>query len=205
MQLTRSQRLLVIAFAISLLLHLIFAFIVHPWRGRQENEVEVVSIVHRPVVMTRLQTPPPRAKVKPHPAPSVRPAPVRRNGPQPQSGNGAGAAATSEPLQQPSLAPTVAANACEKTDVGAAVTLNPPQPEIPNDARAAGTSGIAEVNVRLDAAGTVTGASVSQSTGNSSLDLVAVGMARDARYAPALHACKPIASAYTFRVRFFAW
>jgi hypothetical protein len=46
---------------------------------------------------------------------------------------------------------------------------------------------------------------VSQSTGNTSLDLVAVSMARDARYSPALHDCKPIAAAYDFSVKFVAW
>ena len=59
--------------------------------------------------------------------------------------------------------------------------------------------------MQLDANGQVTGASVTQSTGNSSLDLVAVAMARDARYTPALHECKPVASAYTFSVKFVAW
>jgi TonB family protein len=206
--LTRPQRLLVFAFAISLLLHLIFALIAHPWRNRQENEVEVVSIVHRPIVMTRLQTPPPHPKVTPapHPRPSTRPAPIQSQAaPGPGPGNGTAVAPASTPLVQPSPAATIAANPCERSDLGAAVTENPPQPDIPNDARAAGTTGVATINVRLDAAGAVTAAAVSQSTGNSSLDLVALAMARDARYSPALHACKPVASAYTFSVRFFAW
>jgi len=207
-QLTRPQRLLVFAFALSLLLHLIFALIVHPWHSRQENEVEVVSIVHRPVVMTRLQTPPPRANVTPapHPRPSTRPAPKQSQAAQgPGAGNGEAASPASTPALQPSPAATPAANACERSDLGAAVTQTPAQPDIPNDTRAAGTSGVATINVQLDAAGTVTGAAVSQSTVNSSLDLVALAMARDARYTPALHACKPVASAYTFRVRFYAW
>jgi TonB family protein len=208
LNLTRSQRLLVFAFAISLLLHLIFALIVHPWRSRQGNEVEVVSIQHRPVVMTRLQTPPPRPKATPapHPLPSVRPAPRQSRGAQsPGGANGAGTSATSAPAEQPSPAATAAANACEKSDLGAAVAQNPQQPEIPNATRAAGTSGVTAVNVQLDAQGTVTATAVAESSGNSSLDLVALGMARDARYTPALHACKPVASAYTFRVRFYAW
>ena len=206
MTLTRSQRLLVLAFAISLILHLVFALIAHPWRNRQENDVEVVSIQHRPVVMTRLQTPPPRPKATPvpHPQPSARPAPVKPHGAQSQ-GTGGGAVATAAPAEQPSPAATLAANACEKGDLGAAVTENPSQPDIPNGARAQGTSGVATIDVRLDAQGAVTAAAVTQSTGNSSLDVVALGMARDARYSPALHACKPVASAYAFRVRFYAW
>lgn len=200
----RASRLLLLAFAISLLVHLIFAVIVHPWRGRQQNDVEVVSIQRRPVAMTRMQTPPPppKATPKPHPSPVVRPAPAKPHGETP-TGNGAGTQTAAPAVPTPQA--TVAANACEKSDLSAAVVENAPQPEIPNDVRADGTSGVAEIDVRIDVHGGVTGASVSQSTGNSSLDLVAVAMARNARYAPALHACKPIASAYAYRVRFFAW
>jgi TonB family protein len=59
--------------------------------------------------------------------------------------------------------------------------------------------------VQLDPQGYVLGASVTQSTGNSSLDLVAVAMARDARYAPALHDCKPVSAVAVFSVKFVAW
>ena len=82
---------------------------------------------------------------------------------------------------------------------------SPSPPDIPPAARANGTSGVAMVRVQLDENGQVTGAGVTQSTGNSSLDIVAVAMARDARYTPALHDCKPVAGAYTFSVKFFAW
>jgi TonB family protein len=61
------------------------------------------------------------------------------------------------------------------------------------------------VRVLLDATGQVTSAGVTQSSGNSSLDLVATAMARGARYTPALHDCKPIAGTYTFSVKFVAW
>lgn len=200
----RATRLLILAFAISLLLHLIFAVIVHPWRGQQRNDVEIVSIQRRPVAMTRMQTPPPppKATPKPHPSPAVRPAPAKPHGETPP-GNGSGTQTAAPAVPTPQA--SVAANACDKSDLGAAVAENPPQPEIPNDVRAEGTSGVAEIDVKIDARGAVTGASVSQSTGNSSLDLVAEAMARGARYTPALHACKPIASAYAYRVRFFAW
>jgi len=72
-------------------------------------------------------------------------------------------------------------------------------------ARADGTSGISLIKVQIDAQGAVTSAAVSQGTGNSSLDLVALAMARGARYSPALHECKPVAAAYTFSVKFYAW
>lgn len=202
----RTRRWLIAAFAVSLLLHLIFAILAHPWRGQQENQVEVVSIQRRPVAMTRMQTPPPpKATPHPHPSPVVRPAHAEPHStPGVPSGNGNNAA-TAAPEAVPTPQATPPGNPCERSDIEPAVTENPPQPTIPTGARASGTSGVAAVDVRLDSSGAVTAATVSQSTGNSSLDLVAVAMARGARYAPALHACKPVASAYTFRVRFFAW
>ena len=156
--------------------------------------------------MTRLQTPPPpKATPKPHPSPAVRPAPAQpRSTPGQAAGNGANSA-TAAPAAVPTPQATPPSNACEKSDLDAAVAENPPQPEIPSGVRASGTGGVAAVDVRLDNHGEITGETVSQSTGNSSLDLVAVAMARGARYTPALHACKPVASAYTFRVRFYAW
>jgi TonB family protein len=201
------QRLLVIAFVLSLLIHVLLALFAHGLRGSRQNDVEVVTIEHRSDAMIHMATPPPRPKVTPapHPRPSSRPAPVRAHGAQPQAaGSGSRAAATAAPTPEPSAAATTP-SACRKSDIGAAVTENPPQPEIPSGARAQGTSGIALVDVRLDAQGAVTGAAVSRGTGNSSLDLVAVGMARAARYAPALHDCKPVAAAYTFSVKFYAW
>jgi TonB family protein len=85
------------------------------------------------------------------------------------------------------------------------VIATPGPPDIPVEARADDTNGIASVRVSLGPEGQVLTAAVAQSTGNSSLDLVAVGMARDARYSAALHDCKPVAGSYTFSVKFVAW
>ena len=200
-----SRRLLFIAFALSLLIHFIFAVVVHPWRHPEDNEVEVVSIQHR-VAVTQMQTPPPPPKATPvpHPTPAVRQAPAKPHAANGQSGGTGVAAATAPP---PTVAPQVTPGGitCTRTDIEAAVTENAPQPDIPSDVRASGTSGVAAIEVRLDAQGAVTTTTVSQSSGNSSLDVVALAMARGTRYSPALHACKPVASAYTYRVRFFAW
>lgn len=120
------------------------------------------------------------------------------------NGSGTGSAPTNPPVE-PSPVASVTASDCRKSDIGAAVTENPPQPDVPNLARAEGTNGVATIAVQLDAQGGVTAAAVSQSSGNSSLDVVALGMARDARYSPALRACKPVPATYAFRVRFYAW
>ncbi|MEO6836256.1 MAG: TonB family protein [Candidatus Tumulicola sp.] len=202
------QRLIVIAFALSLLLHLIFALVAHGLRNSRQNDVEVVTIEHRSNAMIHLQTPPPPRKVTPvpHPRPSTRPAPVQTHGAQPQNtGAGTTSAPTVAPTPQPSAAATTAAMACAKSDLGAAVVENPPQPDVPIAARTEGTNGIALITVQLDGQGGVTNATVSHGTGNASLDLVALGMARGARYSPALRDCKPVAAAYTFSVKFYAW
>jgi TonB family protein len=90
-------------------------------------------------------------------------------------------------------------------NANAAIAASPAPPDIVPQARAQGTNGVAIVRVQLDATGQIINAGVTQSTGNSSLDLVAVSMARGARYTPALHDCKAIAGEFLFSVKFVAW
>lgn len=206
----RVPRLLLVAFALSLLLHLIVALGLRPPSPTPETQGEVVSIQHRPASIASVKhsptPPPPRpARTAVPRAPSSAP-PVRR-GPGSAAVPGGGNTATPAPIVA-RVTPAPAATAtpgCAHTDVAAAVTVSPSPPDIPTAARGSGTSGTALVNVQLDASGRVTGTNVTQSTGNSSLDLVAVGMARDAQYSAALRDCKPIASNYTYSVRFVAW
>lgn len=204
----RVPRLLLVAFALSLLVHVIVALVMHPAVPTMESQAEVVSIVHRPatIAVTKAPTPPPP---RPHqtPAPkNLSSAPPAHNGPGPAANPGAGTPAPTPaaPVPTPRPTATVAAG-CVNADAPAVVVVAPSPPDIAPDARAKGTSGVALVGVRLDPNGQVLGADVTQSTGNSSLDLVAVAMARDARYSPARHDCKPVASAYTFSVKFVAW
>jgi periplasmic protein TonB len=203
----RVPRLLLVAFALSLLLHLVVALVLRPPAPTAGNQAEVVSIQHRPATISRrVPTTPPPPPPKPTPGPrATGSAPPARKGPGKAAAGGKGKApppvvarATPHPAPTPTLA-------CAHADLPAAVAATPPPPDIPTAARASGTSGTALVSVRLDSAGSVTNTAVTQSTGNSSLDLVAVGMARDARYSPALRDCKPVPGAYTFSVRFAAW
>lgn len=206
----RVPRLLLVAFALSLLVHLVVALLLHPQAPTPQNQAEVVSIEHRPatIAVTKLVTPPPPPRPTRTPSPrTVSSAPPRaRRGAVAPTGVARGRSVA------PSLAPTPvtqpvarASSACEDPNAGAALAVEPSPPDIAPAARTAGTSGTALVRVQLDATGEVTKTDVTQSTGNSSLDLVAVTMARDARYSPALHDCKPIAGAYTFSVKFVAW
>jgi protein TonB len=204
----RIPRLLLVAFALSLLLHLIVAIGLRPPAPTPATQSEVVSIQHRPatIVLKRPPTPPPSPPPRRTPAPRTAASAPPRKGPG-EGGTQGASAATPAPVvahvtATPAATPT---SGCAQSNTAAAVVSTPAPPEIPLSVRASGTSGTALVNVQLDASGSVTGASVTQSTGNSSLDLVAIGMARDARYSPALHDCKPIASAYVYSVKFVAW
>jgi periplasmic protein TonB len=204
----RVPRLLLVAFALSLLLHLVIALVVRPPSPTPENQPEVVSIERRAAtIAVSKMTPPPPPPPKRTPAPRApSSAPPARKGPG-TIGTASGASATPAPIvARATPRPIATATAgCEQSNVGAAVVATPGPPDIPLDVRASGTSGTALVSLQLDAEGQVVNANVAQSTGNSSLDLVAVGMARDARYSPALRDCKPVASAYTFSVKFVAW
>jgi len=202
----RARRLLLLAFALSLLVHLIVAIVLRPASPTQQGQPEVVSLErrHAMIAMTRQPTPPPRPKHTPAPNPVASAPPSTRKGPGTHGQvSGAGVAAAT-PAPAPSPAPTVK-GACPQPNAGASVVSTPDPPDIAPDVRAAATNGTALVKVALDAEGQVSGASVAQSTGNSSLDLVAVAMARDARYAPAYAACKGVASTYDFSVKFVAW
>jgi periplasmic protein TonB len=205
----RARRLLFIAFALSLLIHLLIALVVRPASPSRQNQTEVVSIEHRRMVIAltkRMPTPP---SPKPRPVRTPAPAPPREKAPvavaRGPAGGGRGVATAAPATPTPAPVPTPSPAGCAHPDSGAAVVATPSPPEIAPDARVSGTSGTALVKVQLDASGAVTETSVTQTSGNPSLDLVALAMARDARYAPALHDCKPIAGIYTFSVKFVAW
>ncbi|MBV8724238.1 MAG: TonB family protein [Candidatus Eremiobacteraeota bacterium] len=207
----RTRRLLVAAFALSLLVHLFIAVILHPAAPGPPSESEVVSIEHRPATIAVTKAPPPPPRPLPSPPPSPRAqasAPPKGRVPgRGPAGVGRPAVATAPPAAPvPTPRPSAAAaTRCDRPNGGAAVVSSPSPPEIAPETRAEGTTGVAVISVQVDPTGSVAGASVQQSTGNSSLDLVAVAMARDARYSPALHDCKPVAATYSYSVKFVAW
>jgi TonB family protein len=177
-------------------------------RPRRSSDVETVTILRRSVaIVVRTPQPLPSATPKPHPkpqpsAPKLKPA---ANGFAPGSGGTAKPAPTPSPAPAVTLAAAPTPKPCAGNDLKAAVSQLPPQPDVPNAARTQGTDGTAAVDVRLDERGEVTATSVSHGTGNTSLDSIAVSLAREARYTPAMRDCRAVASAYTFTVKFFAW
>jgi TonB family protein len=211
----RTRRLLIVAFALSLLIHTLIALRLRWPFPEAETEVRAVRVEH--VTLARLPTPPPHTPTPPPtptPKPAQTPAPVK-HAPVPlhekpaKHGTGSGA---SQPIARTTPAPTIAASPpaptptpCTGTDVPARITAEPTPPEIAPQTRADAANGTTRVQVTLDATGNVENASVTQTSGSPSLDLVALQMAKSAAYTPAYHDCKAIASTYNFSARFVAW
>jgi TonB family protein len=203
----RAQRVLLVALALSLLVHAIVALVLHPATADFQSQPEAISVVRRSTVIVAHNTPPPPRHLQtPSPRNLTPPRPRATGAPVARSeGSGPSRATPAPPPPAPTALPSAAGAGCAQPNAVAAVAATPAPPEIPPAVRAERISAVALVTVALDPQGDVTGASVAQSTGNSSLDLVAEGMAREARYSAPLHDCKPIAGNATFSVKFVAW
>jgi periplasmic protein TonB len=201
----RTRRFLIVAFALSLLIHLILTGIIR-WPFAQENdEVQVVRIEHLHATRIAHVVPPPHT---PPPAPPRRvPVHVARAtaiNPNSTQGEGRIVTAATAPPASPAPAATATPN-CAANDTPVQVTAAAPQPEMASGARADQKSGIARVRLVVDPQGGIESATVIESTGSTSLDQVAVTMARSAQYAPATHACKAVAADFTYAVKFYPW
>jgi len=208
MEIRRARRLLLIAFALSLLVHAIIALRMNWPFAAPRDEPQFVTVEHRPRIVTiaKMPTPPPQTpKPVATPVPTTAPAaakPVKAVGTR---GAQAGAATAAVPAHTPVPTPASTSEACTKPEAQAALVTAPTPPDLAPAVRASATNAVIRVQVKLDDRGGVTDATVSESSGNGSLDLVAVSMARSAQYAPAYHACKAIAGTYTFSARFIPW
>jgi len=216
---SRARKIMLAAIAISLLLHLVLAGYI-PWPFNKPSPEEAIVKVRRITIARAVHTPPPTPPPTPVPTPRASAAPVKarvaaphvtsRSGPPvahavvPSAGTATAAAAPATPVPTPS--PTaVAAQACMEHDISPAVEASAQPVDIPPEARASKANGTAAIQVQIDPQGHVTDASVTRSSGNAGLDAVAMEMAKGATYTPALVKCKPVASAYTFTVKFVAW
>jgi protein TonB len=215
MSAARARKLLIAAFAISLLLHLVLAGYLR-WPFNVSSSESAVVKVHQ-ITLTRIiphTPPPPTPAPTPHATPAVKSS-VAPPAVQPHRGKGVPvahgvvpvpsrtAAATATPAPTPSA--TAVAQACAQHDISPAVTATADPVDIPPEARASKASGTAAIQVQIDPQGRVTTARVSQSSGSAGLDAVAMQMAKSATYSPALVRCKAVSSTYTFSVKFVAW
>lgn len=214
----RSRRLLLLAFALSLLLH-VAGVPFMKWRPASRDEVERTSKVRAISIARAVRTPPPtppptpvptprRAPAKQHPAtrplavPRVRSTSGKPSLPAPAAGPVVAAGVPAQP-PAPSASPSPTATPCAGRTIPPQVLQAPSPPPIPSDARRGATEGVAAVDVSVDASGRVETASVRSSTGNAGLDAIAERMARDATYAPAANDCKKAAGVATFTVQFW--
>lgn len=215
MSASRARKIMIAAIAISLLLHLILAGYLRWPFGHPFTETEVVKVRRMTIARIVPHTPPP-----PTPAPAVQPTAVAKVKVVPPAATSRGSkgsrvARAVAPVSgrtpappatpAPTASPVSAARACMDHDISPSVTGTPPPYDIPPDARASRVSGTALIHVQIDPQGAVTGSTVAQSSGNAGLDAVALQVARSLTYTPALVKCKPVASTYTYSMKFVAW
>lgn len=220
---SRTRRVLLIAFAISLIVHLIGAPFMRFGIGPRNEQPEFVTLSKKRVISV--------ARATPHPIPTQMPTPVHTPPPRrvrqpvkpshvathashgkkagPPRGKPVAAAPPVTPAPvaptPPPLASATPAGSCPHPEASPALAATPSPPDIAPDARAKAVSGTTAVAVKLDAEGGVVDTTIAQSSGNGDLDVVAVSMARNATYTPKYVACKSVPSDYTFTVRFIAW
>jgi TonB family protein len=198
----RTRRFLIVAFALSLLIHLILTGIIRwPFRP-SSDDVQVVSIQHVHTTRIAHVTPPPHT-----PAPRFVPVRVAKaTAVNPRSSLTEGTIVSGTPVAQPSPVPTPTPPPnCATNDTPVEMLASPPPLDLPPNVRAGRNSGITRVRVIVDQNGKVQDVTVLSSSGSAPLDQTVVTVARAAQYSPATHACKAVASDYTYSVRFVAW
>lgn len=216
MSAARARKILLAAFAVSVLLHLLLAgYIRWPALLRPQAETRIAKV--RVITVARVTPAPPPPTPVPTPAstPSARasvvPPPVKSRVSKalPAAPKAVASAPTRTAPPRASPAPTPLATpgttACVRSSSDPAVAATPDAAQIPPEVRAAKVSGTAAIEVSLDPKGRVLDARVAQSTGNAGLDTVAAQMARGATYTPKYVNCKAVAGTYTFTVKFVAW
>lgn len=211
----RARRILTIAFAVSILVHLLGVRFVH-WSIPNAvdipdtTKVSHITLAHLPRHTPAPQTPKPvptattvaqRVKITPIHVPQVRP----------HAGLGATIPTIPVRVATPSPTPTpfrlttpvpVASGGCATPNAPAAVKSSPAPPDVPAAVRQAAKSGLAQIRVRLTEQGGFVDEAVESSSGDGGLDQIALQLAKEANYTPALAQCKGTASTYLYRVKF---
>jgi TonB family protein len=207
-----GNRVLLWAFAISALAHVIIALVarvphVEAAPEQRPTRMQMFHIAHSPPPPTptpppQLQPAQPRRSVSQaprlHPSlPQLRaPAAGATAGPVAIAPAGSGAG---EGPQAVAGSPAPARPACSAPDVPAH-TISAAMPQTPDGV--AGLPATAAVQVTLDATGRITDVRIYQSAGDPQLDRAATAAARASTYAPSIVDCLPAGGTYLFRVDF---
>lgn len=105
------------------------------------------------------------------------------------------------PIITPTAFGAVQSITCAQPNVPAHA-LSPVRPAFPPEARAVNATGVVEIRADVDDTGGLAGAYVTRSSGFAPLDRAALETARRARYAPAIFACRPVATSLIFTTGF---
>jgi TonB family protein len=205
-----GNRVLLWAFALSILAHVIFALVTHIPRVEAAPEAPPTHVrIDRLVLHTPAPTPQPQQHVHTvahaNTAPRVHVDVPHVSGPGTQSTSGPAVVATSgnDVDGDPNAVATASAApprpACSVPNAPAR-TISVAMPQTPDGVE--GLPATAEVQVTLDAAGRVTDLSIYRSAYNPQLDRAAIAAAKASTYAPALVDCLPAGGTYLFTVEF---
>lgn len=208
-----GNRILLWAFGLSILAHVVFALVAHIPRVEAAPEqppthIRIDTLVmHTPAPTPTPQPPQPHARVvaRTNAPPRVHVDIPHSSGPSSQSTSGPVAVATSGAGSgtDPNGVATASAKpprpACSAPDTPAR-TISAAMPQTPDGAE--GLPATAEVQVTLDAAGRVTDLRIYRSAYDQQLDRAAIAAAKASTYAPALVDCLPSGGTYLFTVEF---
>jgi protein TonB len=215
-----NARILRIAIAASLAIHVIIASVVHSNRVEAQPEQKTGRIIVVKLPKPTLTPAPPRAhphKVQTHTR-AVRHAikPPQQRSPNNANTHTVQSPPSAEPTGIPNSGDVIASPGPVATEVPATPSPTPKPacsvPDVPAKAidtvspqappDAPDVPATAKVKVDLDASGNVVGTSIYESTGYQQLDHAAVDAARSSRYAPEEKNCKNVGGSYLFDVNF---
>jgi TonB family protein len=216
-----NGRVIRIAAAGSLAVHLIFATLVHPPRveAQAQEKLSPAVIIH---LIPPKRTPPRIVRRKTKAAPSqahhvvVHPPHASTHAdnskrvayavstgapgtPGPSDFGTPGPGPIAGPTSEPDVPTPTPKPACSAPDMPARTTFVE-QPTVPDTV--AQTTATAKIRVDLDGDGNVRNVSVYESTGSMELDRAALSAARQSRYAPEQIDCKNVPGSYLFTVDF---
>ena len=205
----RQRSFLLIALALSLLVHLLVAIIVHWPSAHRREKPDIVTVS---IVSLRHQ----RQRSVPTPAPTQKPVVALHRAPaapkhvapkRPGTSHRRGASRPVQPsvVASPTPQPSSSTHLCSIPNAQATLVAAPTPPAILAVLRATSVAGITSVHVSLDPQAQVLTAAIAATSGSPQLDAIAVQMARQAQYAPARLSCRAVAGVYEFSVKFVAW
>ena len=209
------RNVLVAAFVLSMLIHLLGVRLVHwsvpaPHDEQETTQVSKIAITHRVI-----PTPPPAS---PHPSPAASLAPhkvahvrvvvphIRSSSGTPTRNARTAILPTQSPTPTPSPSPRPSAEpkgGCVTPNAPAAVRMLAPQGNMPADLRRTAKNGVVtRVHLRLSETGAVLEAGILTSSGNDGQDQLVLAQAKTSVYSPALDHCKAVAGTYDFAAKF---